>query len=222
MRVVRCLGWCVKSGIAAFALMTLSMLAWTFLWPEPDMADLKQADAIVCLGGGMSPNGTLEAAVLTRIERCVQIYEAGLAPVIIFSGGTASPTGPSAGHQMGLYAQTLGLPLESVIEESRAHSTLQNALFSLELAPNAQDFIVVTEAFHLPRSWASFHWASWQMGNAAHQTFTPVMSEDVRRHQPSGDVNWRILVRESLAIWFNAGRAVAYSVVPDAPVDWLH
>ncbi|MDO6733215.1 YdcF family protein [Octadecabacter sp. 1_MG-2023] len=185
------------------------------------MADLKQADAIVCLGGGMSSNGTLGAPVLTRIERCVQLYEAGLAPVILFTGGTATPEGVTAGGQMGRYAVGLGLPVSAVVEEGRAQSTLQNALFSLGLIPEARSLIVVTEAFHLPRSWASFHWASWEL-NQSDVSVALVKSEDVRRDPITGSVNWNILFRESIAIWFNGLRATAYSISPHKPLDWLH
>jgi uncharacterized SAM-binding protein YcdF (DUF218 family) len=220
-RPVRFAGWLFRWGTAAFVVMTLSMLAWTFLWPEPDVRALQPADAIVCMGGSMSADGTLAASTLTRVERCVQLFEAGLAPVIIFSGGIARPTGPSAGAQMGRFAMTLGVPQDGVIAEGLAQSTLQNALFSLPLIPNAERIIIVTEAFHLPRSWASFRWAQWELGHPA-KSFTLVMSEDVRRNPLTGDVRWNMLVRESLAIWFNAVRAAAYSVAPHDPVDWLH
>jgi uncharacterized SAM-binding protein YcdF (DUF218 family) len=221
MRVVRLAAWFLKWGFIAFVLMTLSMLAWTFLWPESNARTLKPADAIVCLGGGMSADGTLAAPTLTRVERCVQLFEAGLAPVIVFSGGLARPTGPSAGSQMGRFAMTLGLPENAVVKEGLAQSTLQNALFSLPLIPNAERIIIVTEAFHLPRSWASFRWARWELGHPV-TSFTLVMSEDVRRDPITGDVRWNILRRESLAIWFNITRALAYSVAPHDPVQWLH
>jgi uncharacterized SAM-binding protein YcdF (DUF218 family) len=220
-RLARFSGWLFKWGTAAFVVMTLSMLAWTFLWPEPDVRALQPADAIVCMGGSMSADGALAASTLTRVERCVQLFEAGLAPVIIFSGGIARPTGPSAGSQMGRFAVTLGVPQDAVIAEGLAQSTLQNALFSLPLIPNADRIIIVTEAFHLPRSWASFRWARWELGHPA-TSVTLVMSEDVRRDPATGEIVWTMLVRESLAIWFNAVRAVAYTVAPHDPVDWLH
>lgn len=221
MGIIRALGRLFKWSIAVFVLMSVLMLGWTFAWPEPDVRGLKSADAILCLGGGMDARGTLANATLKRVERCVQLYEAGLAPVIIFTGGTPTATSPSAGGEMGRYAVKLGLPEDAVVEEGRAQSTLQNALFSLDLAQGGDHFIIVTEAFHLPRSWASFHWARWQLGLPA-MSFALVMSEPVRSDPVSGDVRWQILARESLAIWFNATRAVAYSVSPNRSVDWLH
>jgi hypothetical protein len=34
----------------------------------------------------MDTDGTLSAPTLTRVERCVQLFDAGLTPVIVFSG----------------------------------------------------------------------------------------------------------------------------------------
>ncbi len=221
MLVARWVGWLAKLGAAAFVAMSLAMLAWTFLWPEPNVRGLKQADAIVCLGGGMAARGTLAEPGLKRVERCVQLYESGLAPVIVFTGGVAAPNGPSAGGQMGRFAQTLGLPEHAVIAEGRAQSTLQNALFTLDLIPEAAGIIVVSEAFHLPRSGASFKWAAWELGQTP-PDIQLVMSQGVRRDPITGHVNWTILMRESLAIWFNGARAAAYSLSASKPVDWLH
>ena len=215
------MGKLLKLGIALYVSMTLAMLVWTFVWPVPDTEDFKTADAVVCLGGGMSANGTLAAPVLTRIERCVQLFEADRAPVIVFSGGTAVEGGPDAGTQMALYAASLGLPASATLIEDRAQSTLQNALLSLELVPNAQRVIVVSEAFHLPRSWASFKWAARETGHAD-LSVSLAMSENVRRDPRTGGIRWRILARESIAIWFNAARAISYSVMPDPDVNWLH
>ncbi len=211
----------LKIGIVAYGVMSLAMLAWTFVWPVPKTDDFKTADAIVCLGGGMSPNGTLAAPVLTRIERCVQLFEAGRAPVVVFTGGTAAENGPAAGTQMSLYAASLGLPDAASVTENNAQSTLQNGLFSLEKLPDAQRVILVTEAFHLPRSWVSFKWAAWELDHDDLRVAL-AMSENVRRNPRSGDIGWRILARESLAIWFNLGRAALYSIAPNPDVNWLH
>ena len=221
MWLARLTGKLLKLGAAAYVLVTLVMLAWTFVWPAPDTDEFKPVDAVVCLGGGMSADGTLDASVLKRIERCVQLFEADRAPIVVFSGGSAIPGGPDAGTQMSQYATTLGLPETAAVVESRAQSTLQNALFSLSLIPDASRVILVTEAFHLPRSWASFKWAAWEKDHKDLVVFL-AMSENVRRDPTSGRIGWRILARESLAIWFNAFRAVAYSITPNPDVSWLH
>ena len=168
----------------------------------------------------MSPDGVLAPSVLTRIERCVSLYEAGLAPLVVFTGGTARSNGPDAGTQMALYGANIGLPRAAAIVEGRAQSTLQNALFTYDALSAADHLILVTEAFHLPRSFASFQWAAWTTGRTAPK-ISLTMSEPVRRDVHSGQIHWRILVRESVAIWFNLARAFAYSVAPAPDMDWL-
>lgn len=203
------------------------MLAWTFLWPGPDTTTIAKADAIICLGGGMDAKGVLAEPTLKRVERCVALHDAGLAPMIIFTGGRATPSGPSAAGQMARYAETLGLTSYAELTENRAQSTLQNALYSLEMIPDANRLIVVTEAFHLPRSWASIKWAAWELGQTS-PSITLIMSQDVPRDLSTGKPNKNILFRESIAIWFNGIRAVAYSVATrtalakQPPVNWLH
>lgn len=218
---MRPLKWLLKWAITFFVAMTFSMLAWTFLWPERAAADLPQADVIMCLGAGMDAGGNLGPAAQTRTARCVDLYNAGRAPIVVFSGGTASDTSPTAGGQMALLAQSLGIPATATVVEGRAQSTLQNALFSLPLAPDATDMIIVTEAFHLPRAWASFRWAAFELGTPQ-PTLTLVMSEQVRRNAAGDGPNLSALTRESIAIWFNIARAAAFSLHPDAAVDWLH
>lgn len=202
-----------------FALMTAAMLAWTFLWPAPDVARVPQADAIVCLGGGVSANGTLGRGVAARIARCVELHGAGKAPVVIFTDGPATPGGVPGAQRMIDHAIDLGLPGAAALREGSAQSTLQNALFSYPLVPDATRLILVTEAFHLPRTRASFTWAAHELGRSPPKLHL-VMSERVRR-DPQGRIGWRILARESIAIWFNIGRAAAYSLAPDPDIDWL-
>jgi len=167
-------------GAVGYVAVSLAMLAWTFAWVQADADDIQPAEVIMCLGGGMSPDGVLDPATKGRVERCVQLHAAGLAPVVVFTGGTARPQGPSAAAQMARLAQSLGLPQQVIVLEELSQSTLQNALFSFDLTPNADRFIIVTEAFHLPRSWASFRWAAYELG-IDQPDLTLDMSDNVRQ-----------------------------------------
>ena len=207
--IARIFGRWINLCIAAYVAMSLAMVCWTFLWPEPELNKIVPADALICLGGGMDKYGVLAESTLNRVDRCVELYRAGLAPVILFTGGTSTFDGPSAAGQMSRYAIAFGLPASAILTENRAHSTLQNALFSLPLIPDAASLIVVTEAFHLPRSWTSIKWAAWEL-DAQSPSIALVMSEKVRRNR-DGSFNKTALFRESIAIWFNALRAIAYS-----------
>ncbi|MEM8578737.1 MAG: YdcF family protein [Pseudomonadota bacterium] len=209
---MRALARAALTAATLYALTMLAVCAWTFTWPAP--RELEKADAILCLGGGLAPDGTLPGPVRTRIEACVAAQAATQTPLVVFTGGTRAQDGTRAGDVMAQHAIALGLPGSAALRETRSHSTLQNMLYALQLAPRTERLIVVTEAFHLPRAGASLRWAAWQL-RLPQPSITLVMSEPVRR--PARP----ILMREALALWFNAARAAAFSALPGAPERWL-
>lgn len=157
---------------------------------------MPQGDAIICLGAGVDGAGRIDAAGHARAETCAGLARAGAAPVVIFTGA------PSAAQGMALAAQDAGLGPARVMLEQSARSTLQNALFSLALLPADARVIVVSEAFHLPRAWASFK----VMGAGDVARFP---SERLRRTE-DGSFALGMVIRESVALWFNAARFAAW------------
>ena len=180
---------------------------------------LPQGDAILCLGAGVDGAGRIDAASRARAQTCADLARAGAAPVVIFTGGPARPGAPSAAAGMAEAAAQAGLGQADVILEQSAQSTLQNALYSRALVPGHGRLILVSEAFHLPRAWASFR----AMG-ARDLALYP--SERLR-HRADGRPAWAMLARESIALWFNAGRFALWGlggvigIEDSARADWL-
>lgn len=209
----------VLAGAGLLAATFAGVLAWTFLWPMDRTPN--PADVIVCLGAGMGADGTLHPPARKRVETCAALYRAGIAPRIVMTGGVRVNGGPAAGDQMADLAVTLGVPATDVIVENRAQSTLQNAIFTKVLIGTEARILLVSEAFHLPRSWVSFRWAGFD-DIALHP------SEKVRRAVTGTGPGLTILGREALAIWFNLVRAGAYGLgglagIPaDDRLGWLH
>ena len=116
------------------------------------------ADAIIVLGGGVAPDGSLSRFSETRVARAVELYEAGIAPRLILSGrcglGAAEPPVTEA-SAMAAWARARGLPEDALLLEEDARDTLGNAYFVREqfLVPNGWRSIrVVTSDFHLSRA----------------------------------------------------------------------
>ncbi|WP_411890535.1 YdcF family protein [Yoonia sp. SDW83-1] len=158
---------------------------------------------MVVIGAGMSANGTLHRESLARVDKGVALFAANLAPRIHFSGGRAAPDGPSAGAQMVRHAMAQGIPAAAISIEERSLSTLQNALFSKPMLADAQSILLVTEAFHLPRAKASFWWMGYDNILTAHAGRF--------RRAPDNTISLTMIGRETLAIWFNLGRAILWS-----------
>ncbi|MEX3015361.1 YdcF family protein [Gymnodinialimonas hymeniacidonis] len=173
-----------------FYAATLAMvLLCNWFWPRDTLP--APAAQVICLGG-QSHQGVLASDSTSRAERCAELLLAGLADEILV-------TGSGTGTLMVDHILALGVPAEAVSLEAMSRSTLQNALFSADISDVEQPVIVVTDAYHLPRSWVSFRAMGFQ---------------DVRLSSSSSMVDRpKPLLREVSAIWFNALRLLVYSAL---------
>jgi uncharacterized SAM-binding protein YcdF (DUF218 family) len=199
----------VATGLCALVLVTVFAVL-SGVWFTPACRDLTRADAgpydlAIILGAGMEPDGRLHKSALGRVDAGVALYHNGLTARLHTTGGTAAPGGPAAGAQMALYAQSLGVGADQITHEVASQSTLQNALFSKPFVVDAHRIILVTEGFHLIRSWLSFRWAGIPVTALCHSTGLRQSSLDGQ----SGPI--RMLAREGLAFWFNIARAGLWS-----------
>ncbi len=160
----------------------------------------------------MDPDGTLHRSSILRVEAGVALWKAGAAPRVHFTGGMGKPGGPSAGSQMAALAQSLGVPENLTSYETRSLSTLQNALFSQPFISDADHIRLVTEGFHLPRSWVSFKWAAWHYG-IRRPKISLTHSERLRAESPGARLpKLTMVLRETGAFWFNGLRLAAFEL----------
>lgn len=111
------------------------------------------ADALVVLGARVMPGGVPSGALLARVEKAVELYQRGLAPRLVFSGGIGVHP-PSEAQVMREEAVRLGVPSEACHLEEQSHSTEQNARYSAELlrALGVRRVVVVSDPYHLLRA----------------------------------------------------------------------
>src|SRR3954470_11522070 len=118
-----------------------------------------RADALVVLGRGTDPDGSLPRLAKQRVERAAELFAWQTAPRIIFSGRCSLmtdviPAVTEAGA-MADYAVELGLPREVLHVEEQSRDTVGNAYFVMRdyLEPNDWTSIrVVTSDFHIQRA----------------------------------------------------------------------
>lgn len=202
MKLLRRMAIVLCSVLVLTAAGVITHAVWLSRQPDPAPADI-----IIVLGGDMTWLNDLGPQTRGRVRKGVALYKDGLAPRIHFTGGIPDKGKPGAGEQMADLAMSLGVPASAITYESMSQSTVQNAMFSRDiLGPEADgSIILVSDGFHLGRSWLSFRWAGYRgpIELAADSAF----GTQTRERQA------RDLARETLAWWFNIARVSAYQAL---------
>lgn len=130
-------------------------------------------DGIIVLGGSIDPErsqarGSLEMdASAERIVTMLQLARRYPQARIVFSGGSANligepvPEAPIAGDLL----EDFGTPRARIVLESESRTTAENATFTRKLvSPKpGERWLLVTSAFHMPRSIGAFRKAGFEV-----------------------------------------------------------
>ncbi len=127
------------------------------------MEDGVTYDAVVLLGGVISPAGSLPNAPAfnDNVERLLEVRQllmTGRAKVAIVSGGKLGGALRTEADYLAEELILLGVPKEQVVIERKANNTRENATESKLLLEQlgAKKVLLVTSAHHIPRSVGCF------------------------------------------------------------------
>ncbi|GGL80132.1 YdcF family protein [Wenxinia marina] len=197
-RALRRLGW-----LALLALLLPALAVSGSMALSPRCADLDgRWDAAVVLGEGLGRFRGLSEGGLDRTLAGAGLQTSGKVATLIFSGRNGGRT-PIVADEMARIAVAEGVPPGAARAEIRSDSTLENAAYSLAMLSPDETFVVVTEGYHLWRSWASFAWAG-RAPDAICQS-SPIANRD------PAFVAGR-LAREAAAWGLNVARGTLWSV----------
>ena len=129
------------------------------------------AEAIVVLSGGrvLAP-GAAKISEWTDADRFfggLELYAAGKAPLLVFTGGSApwEPTAPSEGEMLVGFARGFGVPAEAAVTTGKVFNTADEATAVAGLLTERRasgklsdppTVLLVTSAFHMPRAMVQF------------------------------------------------------------------
>jgi len=159
--------WSTKRQRAAKIILTLTCLLLVFLsygfvsyWPlekleslypplDVKMTGLNKINWVVVLAGDDQ-----ETAV--RLAEGIRIYRSLPGARLLVSGGKVNPTAPApASEEMARMAVELGVNPADIVQESISRDTKDEAKIIKSMLGEKQ-FILVTSAYHMPRSMALF------------------------------------------------------------------
>lgn len=166
----------VSASIVLFLVFGLFPLGKVLIEPLEDRfppwdAGRGAPDGIVVLGGAIDPefvsvhgaSGLNEAA--ERITVIAQLARKYPSARILYSGGNGSlmPRGGSEAQIAGAMFETFGVPASRLILEDQSRNTAENAEFSRRLAAPkpGERWLLVTSAYHMPRSIGAFRKAGF-------------------------------------------------------------
>ncbi len=126
---------------------------------------------IIVLGGGIDQQIGVARGVTTLTEAGERLTEAvALArrfpeARLVFTGGIASlsPDGPTEADAARRFFAEMGIPPERLTVEDKSRDTAENARFTKALIDPkpGQQWLLVTSAWHMPRSVGCFRAAGW-------------------------------------------------------------
>jgi len=168
MQVCRLIG---LGGVVLFLASAFTPVAHLLdIWLNAP-AELAPSDAIVVLGQGVS-RGVLSGDSATRASHGIALYQRGLAPLLVFSGGT-SDAGPTEAAARAEFARARGVPQHAILIETKARTTREEAQREKALLQpkGVRTILLVTDSLHLLRARPLFEQAGFEVRSAPSDTF---------------------------------------------------
>ena len=115
-----------------------------------EAAKLQNVDCIVVLGCAVRPDGTPSPMLAERLQRSVELYEAGAAPKLLMSGDNGQVEYNEVAA-MGNYALQKGIPSYDIFLDYAGFSTYES-MYRAQAIFQAEKIIIVTQKYHLHRA----------------------------------------------------------------------
>jgi len=152
--------------IFIFALIiALTPLTRYILKPLMVEEDIRQANVIVVLSGGIDKGRYLSLISSHRIVRGVQLYFEGKAKKILFSGGIPKEIGVAEAAVMAQEARRLNIPAEDILLEKRSKNIHEQAVEVKKIAQSQQwkSILLVTSHSRMKRSLMAFEYVGFKV-----------------------------------------------------------
>ena len=113
--------------------------------------DIGHADVGLVLGSKVNPDGTPSARLCARLDRTLELYQAGYFPRIIVSGGRQ---GANEAAVMRDYLVAHGVPPKNLIVDNTGINTFSSAYDTRQIMRQLkfESVFVVSQYFHIPRA----------------------------------------------------------------------
>lgn len=180
-RLVRLL--LIASGLGALVCGALAL--HIYFYGQEDRA--VPSDVIIILGAGTRPSGRPSISHTRRIRHGVALYQRGIAPFILCTGGFTDSHPSSEAQACADLAQELGVPRGAILVEEHSRSTEENAIETRKLmaARGLKTAVLVSDNYHLWRAEMIFR------AQGINVSLSPAQAT-------TGTLNWRTIFSNTL------------------------
>jgi uncharacterized SAM-binding protein YcdF (DUF218 family) len=179
----------VVAGLLAAVLLYLAI---TFLqvWRAARADQARPAEAIVVFGTAQY-NGVPSPVLAARLDHAIELYQKGLAPVIVVTGGNQPGDEFTEATASANYLIQRGVPDEDVLREVSGTSSWQSLAAAANFLDDRDinDVLLVSDPFHSLRIRAMAH----ELGLEGHAS--PTRTSPIK-----GFTEARYMVRETVAV----------------------
>jgi uncharacterized SAM-binding protein YcdF (DUF218 family) len=222
--------WAIRLEFASLALLLL--LGWE---PLPD-ALLRHLESqsppltsaenfehyvgVVVLGGALEPAYVWTVPGQSALNDAAERMTAVLPLLrkhphlrVLFTGGEGElfANGPSEAQRARMFFESQGIAPNQVLYESASTTTYENAIFSkrVEGVNAGEPWLLLTSAWHMPRSIAAFRGAGWNVTACPVDFRSGITTPWLQYSMDQGVRKWRIALHEllGLLVYRLAGRA---------------
>lgn len=134
-------------SVAAFFAFTVAQIVHT-----SSLEETHPADAIVVFGAA-EYSGHPSPVLRARLDHALELFQRGVAPVVITTGGAAADPSFSEGGVGHDYLMHHGVPERSLIAETQGHDTSESAVRVAVImrANGLHSCVAVSDAYHVFR-----------------------------------------------------------------------
>jgi uncharacterized SAM-binding protein YcdF (DUF218 family) len=139
---------------ATLVVITTGYFALTFVqvWLAGRHDDARKAEAIVVLGAAQY-DGRPSPVLAARLDHAADLYQQGLAPVVVVTGGRAEGDRFTESSASANYLHTKGVPDDAILREVQGRNSWQSLAASSRFlkARGITDVVLVSDPFHAAR-----------------------------------------------------------------------
>jgi len=140
------------AGVVTVAALVYLTVTFVQVWQASRRDDARPADAIIVLGAAQY-DGEPSPVLARRLDRAAELFDEGLAPLIVVTGGRQPGDRFTEAEASAIYLQERGIPGGAIEREVQGESSWESLAAAARFlrAGGVTDVVLVSDPYHAMR-----------------------------------------------------------------------